>query len=242
VWRTLLVKPSPSAEGRDDITLVLPQAKGEWVFIRLIDAASGKLRARATLRTPAAIEPVAAHLCGSRLFLVGQRAALLEVDVDTFHVQRFCANVLRSGEGVNRLLSASADWDPRFPEAIIEEAVITPDGRTLILNMLSGPHQAAKRSLQVIELEQLRPIRELNEPPHRARRDAASRCAQRRERRVPPPEDLPPDDPYATVRVLEAHGGAPRRDDSPPQDDPPGDRKGDPPPGRRCAEARHPRP
>jgi hypothetical protein len=166
VWRSLLVRPSPSAGGPDDIALVLAQARGEWVFIRLIDAASGRLRARATLRTPVAVDPIAAHLCGSHLLLVGRRAALLEVDVDTFHVQRFCANILRTGEAMNRTLPGRQGWDPKFPESTVDDAIFMPDGQTLILKLLSSAGHTAKCSLHVLELGELRPIRELNEPRH----------------------------------------------------------------------------
>ncbi|MDC0743706.1 hypothetical protein [Polyangium mundeleinium] len=160
-WETMLVR---TRDGREEVVLIVPQTRGAWVFLRVIDAATGKLRARITLRSPDPIELLAAALRDRRLILVGRRASLLEIDTDDWTVERWCRNVLCNGTAVT--FQQDNILELTLPQVHVEEALITPEGRWLWINtMASG---SIRRILSVFDLEDLRLVREIRE--HRSER------------------------------------------------------------------------
>ncbi|TKD09262.1 hypothetical protein [Polyangium fumosum] len=165
-WETMLVR---MRDGREEVVLIVPQTRDAWVFVRVIDMATGALLTRVTLRAPNPIELLTAAIRDGRLLLVGRRASLLEIDMDDWTVERWCSNVLGNGDAVLPT-QAFEDVDAMIlPEVHVEEATVTSDGRWLWLNTLSTSRKdSLRRLLSVYDLADLRLAREIRE--HRATR------------------------------------------------------------------------
>ncbi|HVK65300.1 MAG TPA: hypothetical protein VM694_12540, partial [Polyangium sp.] len=164
-WETMLVR---TRDGREEVVIVVPQTRGAWIFLRLIDAVTGKLRARITLRSPDPIELLCAALRDRRLILVGRRASILEIDTDDWTVERWCRNVLCNGTAVLPTFHQDDILELTLPQVHVEEALVTPEGRWLWLNTMASGN--ARRVVSVVDLEDLRLVREIRD--HRAERVA----------------------------------------------------------------------
>ncbi|MDI3288416.1 hypothetical protein [Polyangium sp. 15x6] len=165
-WETMLVR---MRDGREEVVLIVPQTRDAWVFVRVIDMATGALLTRVTLRTPNPIELLAAAIRDRRLLLAGKRASLLEIDMDDWTVERWCSNVLGNGDAVLPTREFEDVDKMVLPEVHVEEATVTADGRWLWLNTLSTSRKdSIRRLLSVYDLADLRLAREIRE--HRATR------------------------------------------------------------------------
>ncbi|MRG93537.1 hypothetical protein [Polyangium spumosum] len=165
-WETMLAR---TRDDHEEIVLIVPQTRDAWVFIRVIDVATGALLTRVTLRTPNPIEFLTAALRDGRLLLVGKRASLLEINTNDWTVERWCSNVLGNGDAVVPKLENEDVDGIVLPEVHVDEATVTADGRWLWLNTLSSNEKRSlRRTLGIYDLADLRLARELRE--HRASR------------------------------------------------------------------------
>jgi len=169
-WETMLVR---TRDERDEVVLIVPQTRDAWVFIRVIEVATGALLTRVTLRAPSPIVVVTAALRGRHLILVGNRGSLLEIDTDDWTVLRWSLDVLNHGDVIHPMIKSDVMPEMNMPEVIVENVTITPDNRYLWLNTTyAGRKSSTRRILSVLDLEDMRLLRELRE--HRATR---VRCA-----------------------------------------------------------------
>ncbi len=166
-WKFETLMPDPEG-GPDDLLLVLVQVKAGWVFIRVLEVATGVVRTRVTLRTPIIFEVLRLFLRNGRLFLIGRMGALLEIDVHDWAVLQWCPNILRPTETKTKL-----DREPELsllmiPGVMIDNCTISLDGRYLWVDTISSRVQGDRdrRVLHIIDLESSRVVRELRDHPH----------------------------------------------------------------------------
>jgi hypothetical protein len=164
VSRTLLAPPAPAPAGLEGDVLVLAQTKASGVFLRLVDVATAKLRARVLLRTPTPIELLTTHLLGRHLLLVGRRGSLLELSLDSFHVERWCPNIVGIGDAFHQSIFTDSANLPSLPEVTVEDTTLGPDGQSLWVSVAHHSVDGTRRALHVLELPDLRLIREIREP------------------------------------------------------------------------------
>ncbi|MDI1475584.1 hypothetical protein [Polyangium sp. y55x31] len=155
-WKWEMLLPRVRG-GHEETVLIVPQSRDAWLFLRVLDAKTSALRTRVVLRTPRPLKLLNAVLRGHRLLLVGRSGAVLEVDTDDWTVLAWIPNILgedgRSSPAVEE------------PDALIDEAIISPDGRHLWLNIFEKRERGGV-IVRVFDLEDLRLAREIRD--HRA--------------------------------------------------------------------------
>lgn len=162
-WETIFQDPEG---GPDEFLFVLPQTMGDWVFIRIIDLQSGRVRKRVTLRTPTQLDMMHSMVHDRRLLLAGRRGAFLEIDVNDWAIHQWCPNFLKTSSSSLRDQAEHPVLEMTLPDVIIEGATISHDGRYLWVNALYTRrlHDESRRMVHIIEIDGLKPIRDMRVP------------------------------------------------------------------------------
>ncbi|HVK64009.1 MAG TPA: hypothetical protein VM694_06030 [Polyangium sp.] len=156
-WETMLVR---TRDEREEVVLLVPMTRGPWVFVRVIDVATGALQARVLLRTPRPLELITFALRGHRLILAGRHGGVLELDTEDWTVLAWCPNILRNDGAMVPTLEEGI-FEDALPELRIEEGTVSPEGRYLWLRTRSARDMS--NTIRVFDLQDLRLVREIRE-------------------------------------------------------------------------------
>ncbi|MDC3958072.1 hypothetical protein [Polyangium jinanense] len=156
-WETMLVR---TRNEREEAVLIVPSTRGPWVFVRVIDVATGALRTRVLLRTPRSLELLTFALRGHRLILAGRCGGVLEIDTDDWTVLAWWPNILRNDGAVVPTIEEGI-FEDTLPELRIEEGTVSPDGRYLWLRTRSSRDMS--NVIRVFDLQDSRLVREIRE-------------------------------------------------------------------------------
>lgn len=161
-WDTIIRDPRG---GPDDLLLIVPQMRSEWIFIRVIEVATGALRSRVMLRTPSPIEFVHAAIRNRRLYILSRLGTWIAIDLDDWAVLQWSVNILRWGEAsaIPEFVAELMELD--FPNALIDDAAVSADGRYLWASTFYGRHNSdrTRRIVHVFEIDSLRHVRDVRE-------------------------------------------------------------------------------
>ncbi len=161
-WKFEALMPDPQG-GPDDLLLVLPQAKAEWIFVRIVEVSTGRTRRRIRFRTPTTLDPIHFALRQGHLLFVGRFGGLLEMNVDDWSISQWSSSILRPVESITRTTP-----DPLLPEFVvpdvtIEDAAISSDGRYLWICVLYGRYTRENRNRigHIFDLDGVHPVRDI---------------------------------------------------------------------------------
>jgi hypothetical protein len=145
--------------------LIVAEAYGPRIFVRVIDPAARVNRRRAVLRTPRPLALLTTLADEDRLFIMGVNGLVLELSTESFAVLGWHELGRFEREPAARLPRLRADVDPEklaFLDEIAEEAVLVPGTRIL---WVKGYARGRVAFVRVIDLDRRRILREMPAGP-----------------------------------------------------------------------------